>query len=47
MEVTNRNDRDSVATKRRACLPRIADRTGCMGGVMSVGFYELKIMLDI
>jgi len=41
LEVTNRNDRDSVATKLHAVLPHIADRTG------SVGFYELQLMFNI
>lgn len=31
MKVTNRNDRDSVATKLHAVLPHIADRTGSVG----------------
>jgi hypothetical protein len=45
MEVTNRNDRDSVATKLRAVLPHIADRTGpALWGLTRVGFYELQCM---
>jgi hypothetical protein len=46
MEVTNRNDRDCVATKLRAVLPHTADRTGSVG-LMSVGFYELQFMFNI
>ena len=43
MEVTNRNDRDSVATKLRAVLPHIADRNGNVGvnesGILRTSVY--------
>jgi hypothetical protein len=43
MEVTNRKDRDSVATKLRAVLPHIADRTSNVGvnesGVLRTSVY--------